>query len=146
MGFYDARAKNVIFVNVVCFEEENENDPNKSALCVTFHEFFHAILDRIPSMYDLLLHNINREDFIRFVSRPLFLDNFLKIYGKSKINPQYELVIQYITNNPDTKCLLDAIFNGDENFQSPELFRNLSIQLIELLEILKDKAVVTLHG
>jgi len=133
MGFHDTRASNVIFINVVCFDEENRDNPYKSALSVSFHEFLNAMSKRLCAEYELLLASINREDLERFISQPNYLERLLSIYGKRELIPANEFMHRYIANNKDTKCLLEAIFNDDKDFRPPAVYRELYEQLIGLL-------------
>jgi len=83
-GFFERDISHVLFVNINCFEKKYKSDPINSALNEAFHEFFHSVL--LTFLDDKSLENsINQDDYIKFISRPRFLINYLKIYGKKKL-------------------------------------------------------------
>jgi len=138
MGFYSVQVKNVLFVNSTCFMQKNRDNHKKSALCVAFHEFLHAI-SILCLEYDLLIASINRNDLMKFASKPNYLNTLLKIYTKEELYAKNEVIHRYIANNPDTKPLLEAIFKGDSSFKPQPELHDLYYQLKDILSKLEVK-------
>jgi len=135
MGFYRSSVSNVIFVSSICFYDTFCVDPEKSALSVAFHEFFNAISERGLVEYNLLIDSINRiDDFDDFNTKT---HNLLQNISDIKLFKN-EIQHRYLANNKDTKCMLEAIFNDDINFQPPEMYHDLYLKLVDLLSKLKD--------
>jgi len=138
MGFHDARARNVLFISTTCSDDDFRDDPINSALNISFHEFLNAMSKRISVEYELLLFSINSDDLKSFFVKSDSLNKLLRIYGKRELIPVNEVMHRYITNNPDTKYLLVALFTGDKHFRPPDIFQNLYKQLKELFDKLEN--------
>jgi len=135
MLFLGSIVKNVIFVNSSCFKKECEFHLIYSALNNTFHEFFNTIPDDYIENY--IVPSIDRNSFLRFIATTDLHNKLLMIYGKKELIPKNEAVIRYICNNEDTNCLLEALFNGDSDFQPPEDLERVYIRLVKLLKELE---------
>jgi len=136
MGFYSDKAENAIFIHSVCFEDDFRDDFENSALNVAFHELLNALSDRVFTEYDLLITCINHIDgFKEYVATA---HNILRKLDDSKL-PKNEIAHRYLANNKDTRCLLEAIFYKDINFQPPVVFRDIYNRLLDLLNKLEVK-------
>jgi len=136
MGFYDDSISNVLFVNSVCFTDSFKDHPLYSAVNEAIHELLHAISSYYIE-YDILMASINRETFVKYLSEPNYVDNLLMIYDISELKTTNEPIHQFIANNKDTKCLLDAIFRRDKDYQPPIEYSDLYKQLLYLLDTLE---------
>jgi len=126
MGFYHIKAKDAIFVCSTCFEYLD--DPRKSALCVAFHELLNAISKIKCKEYEILMASITCIDHYKEFESHIQA-NMLQTFRERQL-PKNELLHCYLANNKETKCLLEAIFMGDNDFQPPEVFCELYKQLI----------------
>jgi len=127
MFIYGVKVKNVLFVNYFCFETEYENSAIYSALNNAYHEFLNTLPDDYIQKH--ILPYIPRDNFIEFVSSTNLYSKLLTIYGRKELIPKNEAMIRYICNNEETKCLLDALYNEDDTFQPPDMFRGLYRQM-----------------
>jgi len=122
----------VLFVNSFCFWGDCEDDFVYSALNNAFHELFNTIPDDYMQRH--IVPSIDKGSFIKFVSRTDMNNKLLVIYGKQELIPQNEAVIRYICNNEETKCLLEALVNEDNDFQPAEELRGLHRSLVRMMK------------
>jgi len=133
--FYGVKVKNILFVNSFSFRKEYENHPEYSALNNTCHEFLNTLPDDVIQQH--ILPCIPWDDFERFVTETNLNDKLLKIYGRKEQIPKYEAVIRYICNNPSTRCLLEALYSGDD-CQVPVGLRGLFKAMKRVMRELKE--------
>jgi len=123
LSSFGAKVKGVLFIASFSFDKDFEDDPEYSALNNTYHELCKTLPDDVIQQH--ILPCIPMDDFERFVAITNLNDKLLRIYGRKELIPKYEAVIRYICNNADTRCLLEALYRGDEGFQPPVKFMGL---------------------
>jgi len=138
MGFYNDSLSNVLFVNSACFSDTFKDHPMYSAVNEAFHEFLHASSSNYIE-YDILMASPNQETLIKYLSEPNYLERLLMMYDISELKSTNEPIHRFIANNKDTKCLLDAIFRKDKDYQPPAEYLDLYKQLLYLLGKLEDR-------
>jgi len=109
---FGVKVKGVLFVASFSFSTDFEDDPEYSALNNTYHELCKTLPDDV--IQQQILPCIPWDDFERFVLETNLNNKLLKIYGRKELIPKYEAVVRYICNNADTRCLLEALYRGDD--------------------------------